>query len=62
MPPEIEPIATTTPTRCPFCGSNSVGATGRKITPSTYWRCDKCGQLWHPERLRASWEFGGARR
>jgi ribosomal protein L37AE/L43A len=41
------------PTRCPFCQSNAVSATGQKVTESTYWRCEMCGQLWNPGRLRA---------
>ncbi len=62
MPREPETVTSPTPTRCPFCGSTALSATGHRITPATYWRCEKCGQLWHPERLRASWEYGGVRR
>lgn len=40
------------PTRCPFCRSDAVTATDRKRSVATYWRCDGCGQVWHPERLR----------
>jgi ribosomal protein L37AE/L43A len=40
------------PTACPFCRSSTVSATGQKITASTYYRCEKCGQVWHPGRLR----------
>ena len=41
------------PTHCPFCASMAISASGQKVTASTYWRCEACSQLWHPERLRA---------
>jgi transposase-like protein len=50
------------PTRCPFCASEAIAATGPKLTAASYWRCDKCGQLWHPARLRSQWEYGMPRR
>jgi transposase-like protein len=40
-----------TPSECPFCRSHDVGATGRKITADTYWRCHTCGQIWNPVRV-----------
>jgi transposase-like protein len=40
------------PTHCPFCRSKTVVSTGGKsITASSYWRCEACGQVWHPDRL-----------
>jgi transposase-like protein len=42
-----------TPTHCPFCQSNSIGVKDRKVTDASYWRCEKCGELWNPGRLRA---------
>jgi transposase-like protein len=45
--------AVANPTHCPFCASTAVSASGQKVTPATYWRCETCSQLWHPERLRA---------
>jgi transcription elongation factor Elf1 len=45
------------PLTCPFCASETITATTQKVTVETYWRCEKCGQLWHPQRLRAQWEF-----
>jgi ribosomal protein L37AE/L43A len=39
------------PSECPFCRSHDVGATGRKITVDTYWRCHTCGQIWNPVRV-----------
>jgi ribosomal protein L37AE/L43A len=39
------------PTRCPFCQSASITSTNQKLAASTYWRCEQCGQVWHPARL-----------
>ena len=50
------------PAKCPFCASETIAATSQKVTVETYWRCETCGQLWHPARLRAQWEYGGPRR
>lgn len=41
-----------TPSRCPFCDSTAIAASG-KITASSYWRCEHCGEVWHPARLLA---------
>jgi len=50
-----EPAA---PAKCPFCASDAIAATTQKVTAATYWRCEKCGQLWNSDRLRAQWEYG----
>jgi transposase-like protein len=42
------------PSNCPFCESATVTAASEKLTSSTYWRCETCGQLWNPERLRST--------
>jgi predicted RNA-binding Zn-ribbon protein involved in translation (DUF1610 family) len=47
--------ATDAPLRCPFCGSAAIAAASGKVSASTYWRCEKCAQLWNPERLRLHW-------
>jgi transposase-like protein len=47
-----------TPTRCPYCASAAIVATGKKITTSSYWRCEGCGQVWNPGRLRQTWAYG----
>jgi len=52
---------TAMPLKCPFCASGTIAATTQKVTPETYWRCETCGQLWHPERLRTQWEYGQRR-
>ena len=47
--------------RCPYCASTAV-VTSQKPSPSSYCRCDACGQLWHPDRLPQYVPFRGARR
>jgi hypothetical protein len=47
-----EPAA---PARCPFCGSEAIAEVSGKVSASTYRRCNKCSQLWNPERLRLHW-------
>lgn len=42
------------PVICPFCHSDHVTATAQKLANSTYWRCESCHQVWHPERLRTT--------
>ncbi|HVT48083.1 MAG TPA: hypothetical protein VHD57_09875 [Vicinamibacterales bacterium] len=37
--------------RCPYCRSARV-ATNPKRPASSYCRCETCGQLWHPDRVR----------
>jgi len=49
---------TPAPTICPFCASKNISAAGAKITASTYWRCEGCGQVWHPARLQERLEYG----
>jgi ribosomal protein L37AE/L43A len=56
-----EPVVVA-PSRCPFCRSPAVTATGQKITVATYWRCEACGQVWNPLRLRPSNSFDSPRR
>ena len=43
--------AFTPPETCPFCRSGSL-KTGKKPDPSGYWRCETCGEVWSPARLR----------
>ena len=40
-----------TPTSCPFCRSKDLSTASKVINESTYWRCEKCGQIWNPGRL-----------
>jgi hypothetical protein len=39
------------PEACPFCQSRAVGTLAKVITPSTYFRCQACGEIWNPARL-----------
>jgi transposase-like protein len=45
------------PTRCPYCASPSIVVAG-KVTAASYWRCEDCGQIWNPGRLRETWAHG----
>jgi len=42
--------ASLVPRSCPYCNSSDVSATG-KVTAASYYRCQRCGQVWHPDRL-----------
>jgi hypothetical protein len=37
-------------TICPFCTSPKVAHNPKQS--SSYYRCEACGQVWHPDRLR----------
>lgn len=58
--PQPEPPVTL-PAACPFCRSAAVTTTSKVISPSTYWRCTACGQIWNVERLRPPSRYGGYR-
>jgi len=40
------------PAKCPFCESTDVATTSRLVTEATYWRCQKCGEIWNAGRLQ----------
>lgn len=42
------------PSNCPFCNSKAVVVKPQGKWESNYWRCETCGQLWHPQRLQRS--------
>jgi ribosomal protein L37AE/L43A len=48
-----KPETATRPEACPFCQSKAVGTLAKVITPSTYWRCQACGEVWNPARLES---------
>jgi len=50
------------PTACPFCHSPKIMTTSDKVTTSSYWRCETCGEMWNVSRLRASSRFNNGRR
>jgi len=49
-----EPELEAPPTVCPFCRSARISIPNEKISASTYWRCDACGQMWNVKRHTAS--------
>lgn len=44
--------ASVSPTSCPFCGSTKIKTASEKADSSAYWRCEVCGDMWNPSRLR----------
>lgn len=48
-PHDREPF--TPPDACPFCRSERL-RTGKKPDPAGYWRCETCGEIWSPARLK----------
>lgn len=40
------------PATCPFCRSRDVVTTSKHVTAEVYWRCQTCGQIWNPTRLK----------
>lgn len=40
------------PVTCPFCQSRKITTTAKRVTASTYWRCQACGQIWNVARLQ----------
>jgi ribosomal protein L37AE/L43A len=49
MPRETT-TADTAPAACPFCRSKAITVPAKR-TASSYWRCETCGELWHPDRV-----------
>ena len=37
---------------CPYCRSSDVVIPAKRSALS-YFRCNKCGELWHPDRVSA---------
>ena len=35
---------------CPACTSPSVTTTARHPNADTYWRCERCGEIWNVGR------------
>lgn len=38
------------PPACPACRSSSVTTTAKNPDASTYWRCERCGEIWNVGR------------
>jgi ribosomal protein L37AE/L43A len=47
-PPDDTPIEA--PSACPFCRSLKIAPPPKKVSASTYWRCESCGQMWNVGR------------
>jgi transposase-like protein len=35
---------------CPACRSSSVTTTAKRPDVSSYWRCERCGEVWNVDR------------
>ena len=38
------------PSTCPACGSPLLTTTAKSPGVDTYWRCEKCGEVWNVSR------------
>ena len=38
------------PHSCPSCRSEAIVTTPKKPDAGSYWRCNKCGEIWNPGR------------
>lgn len=41
---------TSGPPACPACQSASVTTTAKNPDASSYWRCERCGEIWNVGR------------
>jgi formate dehydrogenase maturation protein FdhE len=55
-------VAVVEPKTCPFCGAAAVKTRSKVIDESTYFRCDRCAEIWNPVRLRIEQSSGRIRR
>jgi predicted Zn finger-like uncharacterized protein len=39
-----------TPATCPTCRSSAIVTKAKSPDADTYWRCTKCGEIWHASR------------
>jgi len=39
------------PTTCPACQSSAIVTTEKKPDASSYWRCERCGEVWNDSRV-----------
>jgi len=42
--------ATVSPSACPACRSSSVTTTEKHPDANSYWRCQRCGEIWNAGR------------
>jgi predicted Zn finger-like uncharacterized protein len=46
----VPPAPAELPTSCPACKSESIVTTAKKPCNESYWRCEKCGEVWNNAR------------
>lgn len=39
--------AAISPPPCPACNSESVTTTAKRPDVDSYWRCERCGEIWN---------------
>jgi transposase-like protein len=49
--PTAAPLPHLPPANCPFCRSTIIKTTSEKADTTSYWRCEKCGEVWNAGRL-----------
>jgi transposase-like protein len=45
-----ESVHATNPPVCPACKSQSVTTTAKHPDVDSYWRCERCGEVWNIRR------------
>ena len=48
------------PATCPACQSSSVTTTAKRPDIDSYWRCERCGEVWNVGRRHDRPSWGGA--
>ena len=38
------------PSTCPACRSSSISTSAKSPDASSYWRCERCGEIWNASR------------
>lgn len=61
-PASDAPEPAQTPTKCPECASSEVKTTSKVVTAASYWRCEKCGEVWNVGRTSAASRYGSSYR
>jgi transposase-like protein len=41
------------PSHCPFCRATTIRTASEKADTASYWRCERCGEVWNVARLSA---------
>lgn len=40
------------PTACPACRATTISTAAKTPDDNSYWRCDRCGEIWNAARVR----------